>query len=423
MFKKVLFSVLLVLFLALLAVPVQAQGIVQNLGGDPSPPWQATLPQGAWEYRFFSNQLEQHAWLPQNSPGETVGVYGFNEEGWVMTSPWVHVVPRADITNISGWPMDVDPEPLWQAVSTGASNCSIYTLDSNGLLKEIGQLPVGKKIDVGVYARRDDGWAMISAWLHFVPDRCLTGPWSVEVPMGQSYPPATVTPLWTNMAGIPQAPSVRWNADLPETGEFIIMALPAAALEPTPIGEFAVGTAVFGIWLANDGPAHLATAVVDGVGRLQFTISMMANGWTPTPVDVGDGKIFIPTSPDHHIEHNVTAGSEAWEIAQQASQALNGGPRPPDDEIRCLILKIGDKAARALVWVFTHTTSTGVPRGDVVWWHAKTPNGGPQWGGGYGNKSGNTLTNVPKDLRDLDAHVEESSCDDPNFPMPPLLPG
>lgn len=155
---------------------------------DPQPPWQGKLVAQAEMFRFNpgANSMVKEADLPPNDPNNstsTVGVYGLNAH-WVSLSHHNHVVAANLVTFPVGTNLSVDPAPLWQG--TALRSCTIYTLGASRTLQAIGTLPtVGGT--VGVYAI-GDGYAQISAWLHFVASDCLSGSFN------QAIQPSIPTP-------------------------------------------------------------------------------------------------------------------------------------------------------------------------------------------------------------------------------------
>jgi hypothetical protein len=106
-------------------------------------------------------------------------------------------------------------------------------------------------------------------------------------------------------------------------------------------------------------------------------------------------------------------GSEASVIVE----TMTGGNWNPNDEnLRCALLIVGDTVARVVIWQYTHSSTMGVPRGNLAWYHANGP-----WGGAYSNSSGGTFPSVPTDIQEKypNAVAKEINCSD--LPGPPPL--
>lgn len=196
---------------------------------------------------------------------------------------------------------------------------------------------------------------------------------------------------------------------------FIAVGSVIALAEPTPFGE-----AIVGFTVGANGVRYALIAV----GLVAAATTMTASTPLGAVVTVtNDSGVYIPTNGDHHVEHNIVAGSAAYAMATVIVQALNGGPRPDPDQMKCFLMKVGDSVARVITWVYTNSSATGIPRGDLVWWHTNSPyTGGPEWGGAYANKSGATLENIPRDLENVEGiKIESTDCN--NLPpAPPLSP-
>jgi hypothetical protein len=134
---------------------------------------------------------------------------------------------------------------------------------------------------------------------------------------------------------------------------------------------------------------------------------------------------YLPRSGNHNPEHDVEQHLEsAMATITALTVWVTSGPGGlgPDNKVRCVVMKAGDAIVRFIIWNQTHLSTMGVPRGDLMWWHASAPEGVQPWADFYPNKSGNTLTNVPQDLsQNSNIRMEEWDCKD--FPSPPALPG
>ena len=257
---------MLVLLLAGLTLASQPASVSAQ---DPQPPWQGKLIAAAEMFRFNpgTNSMSLEAVLPPNdpNPASMVGVYGLNAH-WVSLSAFNHVVAASSVQFSAGTNLSTDPPPLWQG--TALRNCPIYTLGANRTLEQIGTLPtVGGT--VGVYAI-GDGYAQISAWLHFVAVDCLSGSFN------QGAQPASIpTPAqWVDTLRIPiqtlslPGGEVRLYEEAPSSAEpYMIAAASAVAIDgPIPAGDVvAGGIVVYYFWVVSDGPQNLAAMVVTGV--------------------------------------------------------------------------------------------------------------------------------------------------------------
>lgn len=131
------------------------------------------------------------------------------------------------------------------------------------------------------------------------------------------------------------------------------------------------------------------------------------------------GTDYIPLGLGHHPDHSPLADTEALARVE----AINFASPPPNPDlqrylntVRCVMMMLGDTPVRFIIWRFTGFSSTGVPMGDVSWFDKLG------WQDSYALKSGDTLTNVPKDLRgNSDVSMKEVSCTGANFPDPPAL--
>lgn len=150
---------------------------------------------------------------------------------------------------------------------------------------------------------------------------------------------------------------------------------------------------------------------------LSIPAAQSAQMSTVTLYKVGE-TITIPAGPHSSPEHDpYTVGTQANQMfaALIATWATTvNGPQFDPNQTRCFVLYVGDAAARLLYWSYTNSSATGIPRGNLMWYHASdmTP------GGGYANKSGNTLTNVPGDIQKdyPNSRIVENDCR--NFPPP-----
>lgn len=132
--------------------------------------------------------------------------------------------------------------------------------------------------------------------------------------------------------------------------------------------------------------------------------------------------ITIPVSQEHHSDHDwSTPGTQEIfvRVATSWEQELTRVDPPGPDEkgwIRCAILFFRDFVARYQVWQYTHTSTGGVMRGDLLWWHAS---GEAVYG--IPNYSGKTFgSSLPNDMRgDPDYYIKETDCW--NLPPPGSL--
>lgn len=128
--------------------------------------------------------------------------------------------------------------------------------------------------------------------------------------------------------------------------------------------------------------------------------------------------VYIPVPPSHHPEHDVAnklvqattiiTGFTAWEAA--------GGPQGDPNRYRCIVLIVGDAAARFILWQKDHAV--------LLVWHAVAPTGVDPFVTLYGPKGGGSLLNVPGDIKQAypDARMEPVNCDQLP-PVPPLPAG
>lgn len=127
------------------------------------------------------------------------------------------------------------------------------------------------------------------------------------------------------------------------------------------------------------------------------------------------GSDYIPLSDKHnpahtpnHLNPQVTAM-----VQTVITQWTTYGP-PSGPDWKCAILKLGETAVRWIFWHQTGFSTTGVPKGDLTWFDKVT------WQDGYPLKSGNTVYDLPTDLRNNPdypgAQMVPTDCDK----MPPL---
>jgi len=125
---------------------------------------------------------------------------------------------------------------------------------------------------------------------------------------------------------------------------------------------------------------------------------------------------FIPISSAHNPAHTPVLSPEATTRVDTIVTiwTVQGPPPPENTDIRCVLLKSGETAIRWLIWQKTGLSATGLPRGNLSWFDKLG------WEDSYPDKSGVTLTDVPKDLRDNpEISMQEVSCKD--FPtLPPM---
>lgn len=141
-------------------------------------------------------------------------------------------------------------------------------------------------------------------------------------------------------------------------------------------------------------------------------------GTLPTVnLTAGFPAIALPRGP-HHEEHDIVnklentaefiAGYNAWVAA--------GGPNNDPGKFRCIVLMIGDQAARYIVW-----SKKGR---NILVWDALLPDGETSlWVTNYGPKGGGSLLNVPGDVQEKYPNAsmaEAAGCN--NFPNFPALP-
>lgn len=140
------------------------------------------------------------------------------------------------------------------------------------------------------------------------------------------------------------------------------------------------------------------------------------------PATDGSTAVYIPTSSEHNVAHNVVDTNPAWATAQTAVSVTTGGPPPDPERVKCFVMRIYGQVSRYMVWEFTHANGvSGFLRGNIAWWHAANGSGVPEWGGLYSNKSLDSMTKVPKDVMEQypDSQVEQIDCDQLP-PAPPL---
>jgi hypothetical protein len=129
------------------------------------------------------------------------------------------------------------------------------------------------------------------------------------------------------------------------------------------------------------------------------------------------GTDLIPLSDAHNPAHTPLLNPDAQ---SRVEGVINSWTRygPPNDKqkTRCVEMLLSGVPVRWLVWNFTKFSTFGVPRGELSWFDK---NG---WQDSYPNKSGDTLTDTPTDLRsDPNVAMQEVNCSD--FPtLPPLTP-
>lgn len=168
-----------------------------------------------------------------------------------------------------------------------------------------------------------------------------------------------------------------WHNDVPDENvdyAVVLSAAPLAFAEPTPVGEVVLVGLTAYIFVETTYP-QLADFVVTGRTELQQLLSALHSGWTPAPVQVDEGIVYIPSSPDHHVEHNVVPGTPQWEMANEAVSVFGGGPGFDPDRVKCFLYKIGDAVTRVAIWVYDPHAGGVSVKGDLVWWHARTPSG------------------------------------------------
>lgn len=164
-------------------------------------------------------------------------------------------------------------------------------------------------------------------------------------------------------------------------------------------------------------------AIVIGAGIVAYDVYMTFQGIEELTMTIDVG--YLPRdgshNPAHDVENNLAAAT-ATLTALSTWTTTGPGGMGPDNKVRCVVMKAGEAVVRFLIWNRTGYSTTGIPRGDLMWWHATPPEGIQPWADFYPGKSGNTLTNVPQDLvENSNIRMEEWDCN--NFPTPPALPG
>jgi len=99
-------------------------------------------------------------------------------------------------------------------------------------------------------------------------------------------------------------------------------------------------------------------------------------------------------NPDGSAHDPYVVGSLANNIVTGMTGSWN--PNRGSDQQHCAELVVGGQVVRYSIWQFTHNSATGVPRGNLAWYHADTN----IWGGRYNDASGNTLPNTPQDIKE-----------------------